>query len=85
MEWQPIETAHKAKGFLLLWYPVLAFGEWDGMYCIGLWSEKEQRWVNAHNINSQFDREPTHWMPLPEPPVNPPRDSEGATTGLTVR
>lgn len=55
-EWQPIESAEPAT-------PVLTWGP-DGMkvgfYYDGSWLEKggDDLWMI----------EPTHWMPLPEPP-----------------
>lgn len=58
--WQPIETAPKDKG------RIIVFGKWDGHQIV--------RWVGApHNIwtSTGFDsvQTPTHWMPLPEPPA----------------
>ena len=67
-EWQPIETA-----------PILPFNEekwfmshspylllWDGRCTIGVFGYTKRgksRWQDFRsNIN------PTHWMPLPEPP-----------------
>tara|TARA_R110000822_G_C14902790_1_gene449209 strand:+ start:211 stop:399 length:189 start_codon:yes stop_codon:yes gene_type:complete len=60
MEWQPIETAPKDKTQVLVWrqyeysYDHLLFGiDWfEG----GEW-QKSRKYM-----------QPTHWMPLPEPP-----------------
>ena len=55
--WQPIETAPKWE-HVLLWFPkgehviALMGSTPDQWECIGYWAEDE----------------PTHWMPLPEPP-----------------
>lgn len=60
MAWQPIETAPKVRGKLLLgflpnFYPNkvrMLVIKWDGL------------WLDDRN----FTIKPTHWMPLPEPP-----------------
>jgi hypothetical protein len=51
-DWQPIETAPKNKHLL---------GFQGGMYP----NYFETWWVNE---NIGWIRQPTHWMPLPEPP-----------------
>lgn len=66
-KWQPIKTAPK-DDYVLLWHPVMVYGEFQGMYCIGFWFEKERRWSNIHRVQEKFDYYPTHWMPLPNPP-----------------
>jgi len=71
-EWQPIETAPLESGQLLGWFPLRDGGvyimHWDndsyaskprphwGVYG-WMWGRKTLR-----------DFQPTHWMPLPEPP-----------------
>lgn len=63
MNWQPIETAPKDEHTDILLYGILVhtggaymdIGRWTN-YQGGFWS-----W-------SADDSEPTHWMPLPEPP-----------------
>jgi hypothetical protein len=56
--WRPIETAPKKGGFRALIYcsdfPRIYLGEYRG----GGWSVD----VDGHPCD------PTHWMPLPEPP-----------------
>lgn len=67
MAWQPIETAPKDGTAFLGWLPdrqgfvarqdigICSWSEWGG----GIWS------LGGHtSVTSQ----PTHWMPLPEPP-----------------
>jgi hypothetical protein len=58
-EWQPIDTAPKDGDRILI------FGKWDGVV--------SARWIGEpHNIwliePGSVARDPTHWMPLPEPP-----------------
>lgn len=63
MEWKPIATAPRDGR------DVLVFG--DGSYAVACWNGQEWRdmgdigWagMDGHNGN-----QPTHWMPLPEPP-----------------
>ena len=72
-EWQPISTAPKDMGFLLAynadrrvhglvcWWPG---GGWNGDGCWG-WDKEPIAW------SRQRGNQPTHWMPLPEPPQEP--------------
>jgi len=68
MEWQPIETAPKDGTRIMAWWPDVVLDKSIGVtswmapvgYCIH-WT-RDGRW-------SPFD--PTHWMPLPAPPVHP--------------
>ena len=74
MKWQPIGTAPKDGTEVDLWCP-------DGH---GGYRVQEAKWMKReygpngdyawHAWNPEFEwepipREPTHWMPLPEPPV----------------
>lgn len=70
--WQPIDSAPK-DGMPIL---VSAAGE----ICVAAWTEgfKEGGWVGwvmGHGAvaceDDWYRVEPTHWMPLPEPPVSP--------------
>ena len=63
-QWQPIGTAPKDGSFII--------GHGDGVAIencpyIMEWSEGDG-WVEAY---SEVDVTPTHWMPLPTPPVQP--------------
>ena len=81
MEWQPIETASKDRlTEILLWFPFGTPGlSKPGCYFIGIWgypNEKAEEagwegpcWVDPNE--SEPLGEPTHWMPLPEPPAPP--------------
>lgn len=56
-EWQPIETAPKDD--LLLGYA-------EGMMRLVMW--ENGAWVQVGATIEKGWFEPTHWMPLPEPP-----------------
>jgi hypothetical protein len=59
-EWQPIETAPKdGKDILVFGEQLRRVAFWDEARG-GLWS----RWPGREPIRA------THWMPLPEPPLN---------------
>jgi hypothetical protein len=57
-EWQPIETAPRGGEPILLWSD-------DQGVCIGCHSGD----VWWDNLYEPWRFEPTHWMPLPEPPI----------------
>ena len=73
-DWQPIETAPKDGTVILLYrftdpvklgFPIYTrFQAWD--YAVGYYTSDKERaptgWVSPPIAN------PTHWMPLPEPP-----------------
>lgn len=59
-EWQPIETAPKDGRDALIAYS-------DGYIAIGWWSDENQQWCWQNLYLSVMN--PTHWMPLPEPPT----------------
>lgn len=73
MKWQPIETAPK---------DVTSIIGWNGEYVsemIWTYSEDDEGhsgWCSSgheyggmlYSLHYVYDPEPTHWMPLPEPP-----------------
>jgi hypothetical protein len=70
--WRPIETAPRS------YHPPLSFynhhapdilGLWGkAFYCVCSWGgPSNPRWVGGDNKPVPF--QPTHWMPLPEPPL----------------
>lgn len=69
-QWMAIETAPKDGSRLLLWTP-----GYRGMIAIGAWSDDRYSrrprpfWSFAgFRTAVARDMQPTHWMPLPEPP-----------------
>lgn len=70
MEWMPIESAPKDKSVLLLMggkFP--SVGQWDSQP-FNYRAHPYWRSERGHIFGKTWDREnqPTHWMPLPEPP-----------------
>lgn len=80
IEWQPIDTAPKTglAETILLWVPSLhgtggpvlahwAYGDGDGMMpAFG----PSWFWWSGYDFR-ELQQRPTHWMPLPAPPVPP--------------
>jgi len=60
MSWQPIETAPKDGTRVLLWLSIGICATYDSFD--GQWEDDGQ------SLNTDFAA-PTHWMPLPAPPV----------------
>jgi hypothetical protein len=65
--WQPIETAPKDHSLILLsgldedGVKVVDMGHWESFsWWHGEHSDPEWSWT--------YENQPTHWMPLPEPP-----------------
>lgn len=59
IDWQPIETAPRDRDFLA----------YIGNGYIGRARFLNGKFFTADNLGFG-DTEPTHWMPLPEPPVH---------------
>ena len=76
-DWQPIETAPKDGRFILIHVPQ---GLETGAVTIGAyWKEEDRKagrfmrghwdgWLGMDDDVASSWCEPTHWMPLPEPP-----------------
>ena len=76
-KWQPIETAPKDGTKILVYKNKIRFGsnEYDHFYFglnvydhyieIAYWTDYGCK-IDA--FAPLFDKDPTHWMPLPEPP-----------------
>lgn len=65
-KWQPISTAKKDGN------PILAtwLDTWPDHpdICAIFWNESRERWCYSRTAWICVGYEPTHWMPLPEPP-----------------
>lgn len=73
-EWQDISTAPKDCSNIVLFGTVtstdqLTFGDKPGVYT-GYWDDIDEAWcMSASTFSGPFVT-PTHWQPLPEPPLN---------------
>lgn len=65
--WQPIETAPR-NAKILLWGKFWNDRDSFQNPLIGMWNPHEGRWVIAGEM--RFGVRPTHWMPLPAPPLS---------------
>lgn len=73
MEWKPIETAPRDGNVIIGFEPI-----YGGLVSQVWWCDIFNRWESLHNdypmrqcVDEQhyiFECNPTHWMPLPEPP-----------------
>lgn len=75
MKWQPIDTAPKDGEKILLYVPNIKFPQYSKI-SIGKWDNdkyvKKPRpyWDYGElRVTDMRNKQPTHWMPLPEPPV----------------
>ena len=74
--WQPIETAAKNYASVLLWFPWPGVpngqlpAEPEGCMMIGIWAWQDDTECFAWRDTGDYRElgDPTHWMPLPEPP-----------------
>lgn len=63
MDWQPIESAPTDKTHILVW---------DNAVIIAYYEPALSGW---RDVQEMYPLEPTHWMPLPNPPqTTEPRD-----------
>ncbi|HXE51278.1 MAG TPA: DUF551 domain-containing protein [Ramlibacter sp.] len=75
--WRPIETApkdgkHKPVLLHVNWEPLTVVGYWGAASDVGEFQSDEETWRvlwDQAPIRDGYD-EPTHWMPLPEPPAD---------------
>lgn len=89
--WRPIESAPKDGRILLLsyvnragkrrtirasWEDEDAIGEWEnGDLCDPGWYERSEAHEDATEMIYTVSETPTHWRPLPEPPVAETKES----------
>ena len=70
--WQPIETAPKDGTAILVYFPKDFFDRKRNHQTVVYWAIKDP-WVTGWEVygGSFLSIEPTHWMPLPDPPPTP--------------
>jgi hypothetical protein len=73
--WQPIETAPKDGTTVMLFYPKqnpAGIAEM-GHYRRGIKTRRDEhegwRYLRSHSALYDLEHQPTHWMPLPPPPL----------------
>jgi Protein of unknown function (DUF551) len=71
MSWQPIETAPKDKSWVLLSGGQIGYGWYEQEFppaVVAQYAGKSWQfaWYDSGFYGEYLD--PTHWMPLPEPP-----------------
>jgi hypothetical protein len=64
MQWTPTRTPPPAYERVLLWWPCWC----DLRPVVGYLDGLDSRWVAREAISREGDP-PTHWMPLPKPPI----------------
>lgn len=74
--WRTIDSAPKDGRPILIFDPERAEHPNDGFcddarYAIGYW-RTHPLWSGSWGDRNHSDVNPTHWMPLPDPPVGPP-------------
>jgi Protein of unknown function (DUF551) len=80
--WQPIETAPKMRTVLL--FAVTDVDE-DGAVrntnmSTGFWHTGYNEWIWDGDRIAAWESQPTHWMPLPDPPSSAPDDETKTAT-----
>ena len=72
-EWQPIETAPKDTTVLIHWAESKGYNGHTGIGGLADCEEDGFLWYEDHGADSGETclEDPTHWMPLPEPPAGP--------------
>lgn len=69
MKWQPIETAPKGGDVLMLYCGgAIIIGYYETALEWGKGSDPVNSWVDYDFEPGDKRLNPTHWMPLPEPP-----------------
>ncbi len=68
MEWQPIETAPRDGTNILVWWPSEMHCPVTAHYSTGKWTNEPGFAWKFTGWGQEKKTEPTHWMPLPEPP-----------------
>jgi hypothetical protein len=89
-EWQPIETLDHGslKPGDMIWAvePGVEMGLTVPHQMMAVWDEDKRYAVGGtwRDVTGTYDIRPTHWMPLPAPPVSRIRGEECSTTSATA-
>jgi uncharacterized protein DUF551 len=78
-DWRPMEDAPKDGSVILGWFPYYATTAEGGSVFVMRWDDerycnkpkphwKASGWV--WGVRDQREKQPTHWMPVPDPPVS---------------
>lgn len=67
-EWQPIDTAPKNFSDVLIYLPRSEFGDYGERVTVAFWEVDLRLWIIPGLLPNE-ESNPTHWMPLPEPPI----------------
>lgn len=71
-EWQPIETAPKDGTYVLLRFEGPFHDQESPGVAVGRhYASGPRWWLTSIWAATTANAEPTHWAPLPEPPVKP--------------
>ena len=62
-EWRPIDSAPRDTTRVMLFAPTRAFPE---AVIVGWYSDRGKEWLSEPGM---WQRNPTHWMPLPDTPT----------------
>lgn len=65
-EWKPIDTAPRDGSWILGWRDTFIQDQIE-VWRLATYNKNPDMWLNAADSND-YDQQPTHWMPLPEPP-----------------
>ena len=68
--WLPIETAPKDGTNILVHWPEMFHCSFTAHWNTGKWSDAPIGWKWSGWSNNAFQVGPTHWQPLPKPPIS---------------
>lgn len=84
--WQPIETAPTDGTVMLGWFPYFCAAGERGQVFVMRWND--EKWASkpkphfdasgwVWGVRELRKRQPTHWMPLPDPPAQEQEQGNG--------
>jgi hypothetical protein len=78
-QWHPMSTAPKDGTWLLVYLShvdEIAFGRWSRSVRRGTKAPSWAIATRSYRFRFDADRQPSHWMPLPTPPVEPEKTQD---------